>query len=689
MAEPVYAPYGTWTSSISALDVAVHTWRLGWTDYVGPELWWTRPTPGEGGRVRLYRASVNGTGAGTDPDDAPVLPQPWNVRSAFTEYGGKPFAGYVGGHGPVIVFCEWSDQRLYLVEPDTNHPEPRPLTPAPERPGGQRYADPQILADRGEVWCVRETFHGAEPTDVTRDIVAIPLDGSGDVRSLMRGQHFLAGPRVAPDRRHLAWIGWDHPDMPWDSSRLCVADLDEIGTPTGSRCVAGGDGVSIAQAEWLDADADTLAFSGDQSGWWNLHTVRADGTEQRCVVPAEEEFGGPLWQPGQRWFVTLPGARLAAVHGDGTNTSLSIYSVSGSGPAAHTATHIPLRHSAWKPTLTAHEGAAVASFAGGPSTPYEVVAVDLATGAEQVVRPEAAPFGAAWLPDSSARTFRGRTGQQIPANVHLPRNPGFAAPDGERPPFIVFVHGGPTGQSSLTYDLEIAYFTSRGFGVVDVDYGGSTGYGRAYRERLRGNWGVVDVEDCADVAAALAAEGVADPGRIAIRGGSAGGWTAACALTSEREAARFRCGTILYPVIDPVAWRAGGTHDFESRYLDGLIGAWPQDEAKYRQRSPIEHADRITAPFVLALGLEDAVCPAEHSRTFLDRIKPGQARFAYLAFEGEQHGFRRSSTIRAALEAELSLYGQVMVGSDPPGVLRVELADGRTMPQPQEGADSA
>jgi dipeptidyl aminopeptidase/acylaminoacyl peptidase len=348
---------------------------------------------------------------------------------------------------------------------------------------------------------------------------------------------------------------------------------------------------------------------------------------------------------------------------------------------------MPLRHNGWIPTLTAYEGAAVASFAGSPTIPYEVVAVDLATGEEQVVRAGAEPVDAAWLPESSARTFRGRAGQRVHANVHLPRNPGFTGPDGEKPPFIVFVHGGPTGRSSLAYDLEVAYFTSRGFGVVDVDYGGSTGYGRAYRERLRGNWGVVDVEDCADVAAALAAEGVADAERIAIRGGSAGGWTAACALTSERESAFFRCGTILYPVIDPVAWRAGGTHDLESHYLDGLIGVWPQDEAKYRDRSPIEHADRITAPFLLALGLEDAVCPPEQSGVFLDRIKPGQTRFAYLAFEGEQHGFRRSSTIRAALEAELSLYGQVMVGSDPPGVPRIELADTRTMPQ--EDADGA
>jgi dipeptidyl aminopeptidase/acylaminoacyl peptidase len=687
MAEPVHAPFGTWTSIITAQDVAAHTWRMGWTDFVGPELWWTRPTPAEGGRVRLFRASTSGAStAGSDAGsdvDRPVLPPPWSVRSCFTEYGGKPFAGYVGERGPVIVFCERSDQRLYLAEPDSDRPEPRPLTPEPAFSAALRYVDPQIVAERGEVWCVREQFHSAGPTDVTREIVAIPLDGSGDVRSLIQSQRFLAGLSVAPDRRHLAWIGWDHPNMPWDSTQLCIADLDDAGVPTGSRCVAGGNGVSIAQAQWLDAD--TLAYSGDQSGWWNLYTVRTDGTGERRIVTADEEFGGPLWQPGERWFAALPGGRLAAVHGSGAGKVLSIYSASGSVSGSEPAEHIPLRHSAWSATLAAHEGATVAGFAGGPSTPYEVVAVDLATGEEKVVRPGTDPFGAAWLPESSARTFRGRAGQQIPAYVHLPRNPGFTGPDGEKPPFIVFVHGGPTGSASFVYDLEIAYFTSRGFGVVDVDYGGSTGYGRAYRERLRENWGIVDVEDCADVVAALVAEGVADPERIAIRGGSAGGWTAACALAADREAAFFRCGAIRYPVVDPVAWRTGGTHDLESRYLDGLIGDWPQDEDRYRERSPIERAGRITAPFVLLLGLQDAICPPDQSRVFLERARAGKARSALLAFDGEEHGFRRSSTIVAALEAELSLYGQEMVGSDPPGVPRIELVDGRSKREAADG----
>ena len=681
MAEPVHAPFGTWTSPITAQDVAVHTWRMGWTDFVGPELWWTRPTPAEGGRVLLYRSAADGSTDSRTDTAAPVLPPSWNVRTSFTEYGGKPFAGYVGEHGPVIVFCEWSDQRLYLAEPDSDHPEPRPLTPAPERPASVRYVDPQILADRGEVWCVRERFHSAEPTDVTREVVAIPLDGSGAARVLLRGQRFLAGLRASPDRRRLAWTGWDHPDMPWDTALLNVAELDDAGMPTAIWRVAGRTGVSIAQAEWLDAD--TLAYSGDESGWWNLSTVRADGTGRRCVAPAEQEFGGPVWQPGERWFAVLPGGRLAAVHsggndiGDGDATTvLSVYPTSGPEPP----THIPLTHSTWIATLTAHENT-VACFAGSPSTPYEVVAVDLAAGHEDVVWPGADPFGPTWLPRSAARTFRGRAGQDIHANVHLPRNPGFTGPDdGAKPPFIVFVHGGPTGSSPLVYDLEVAYFTSRGFGVVDVNYGGSAGYGRAYRERLRGNWGVVDVEDCADVVATLAAEGVADPERIAIRGGSAGGWTAACALTSEREAAHFRCGAIRYPVIDPVAWRTGGTHDFESRYLDGLIGAWPEAEARYRERSPIERAARISAPFVLLLGLQDAVCPPDQAHVFLDRARAAKARFAYLGFDGEQHGFRRSPTIVAALEAELSLYGQEMVGSDPPGVPRIELESHENRP---------
>jgi dienelactone hydrolase len=675
--EPRTAPFGTWESPIGAYDVAVSAWRQSWTDFVGDELWWTVPTPAEAGRVRLFRESAGGS--------APVLPEPWSVRTAFVEYGGKPFAGYEGEHGPAVVFTEWSDQRLYLVEPDAPRAAPVPLTPQPALPSGIRYVDPLIVAELGEVWCVREQFHSPEPTDVTRAIVAVPLDGSCNVRTLICGdtdarhfrvQHFLTNARRSPDGRRLAWIGWDHPDMPWDSATLCVTELDDRGAEAvgGIRRVAGGNGAAVAQAEWLDAD--TLVYADDVSGWWNLYTVRWDGSRVRRVVEAEEEFGGPVWQPGQRWFALLPepsgaggvGRRVAAIHGR-TVKSVSVYDMSTGGLVRD----IDAPYTSWCPTIAAH-GDRVACQAGSPAIPFEIVALHADTGAIEFVGPGVDPFGPGWAPEARVVTFHSAAGREVHANLYPPTNPGYTGgTDGERPPYVVFVHGGPTSGAPLVYDLEISYFTSRGIGVVDVNYGGSTGYGRAYRERLRGQWGVVDVEDCAAVVAALVAEGVADGARVAIRGGSAGGWTSAAALAADPGGEIYRCGAIRFPLLDPVTWRTGGTHDFESRYLDGLIGPWPRARARYLEVSPLERADSICVPFVLLQGLQDAVCPPEQTRVFLDRVKGGKVPFAYLAFEGEEHGFRRATTIAAALEAELSLYGQAM-GFDPPGVPKLELA---------------
>lgn len=674
---PRTAPFGTWESPIGARDVAVSAWRPSWTDFVGGELWWTIPTPAQGGRVRLLRETTGGS--------TPVLPEPWSVRTAFVEYGGKPFAGYEAEHGPAVVFTEWSDQRLYLVEPEAPRAGPRPLTPQPALPSGTRYVDPLIVAELGEVWCVREEYHSAAPTDVTRAIVAVPLDGSCDVRTLIGGdttaqrfpaQHFLMNPRRSPDGHRLAWIGWDHPDMPWDSAALCVAQLDDRGAGAvgAIRRVAGGNGSAVAQAEWLDAD--TLVYADDESGWWNLYTARWDGTGVRRVVEAEEEFGGPAWQPGQRWFALLPGPggaggagrRVAAIHGH-TVKSVSVYEISDGGRVYD----IDAPYTSWSPTIVAHANR-VACEAGGPTIPFGIVALDARSGAVEVVSAGDDPFGPQWVPESRVVTVQPARGREIHANLYPPANPGYGGgADAERPPYVVFVHGGPTGSAPLVYDLEISYFTSRGIGVVDVNYGGSTGYGRAYRERLRGQWGVVDVEDCAAVVAALVEEGIADGARIAIRGGSAGGWTTAAALAADPLGEIYRCGAIRFPVLDPLSWRAGGTHDLESRYLDGLIGPWPQARARYAEVSPLERADGIRVPFILLQGMQDAVCPPEQTRVFLDRVKGGNVPFAYLAFEGEQHGFRRATTIAAALEAELSLYGQAM-GFDPPGVPRLELA---------------
>ncbi|GGZ67195.1 LpqB family beta-propeller domain-containing protein [Streptomyces echinoruber] len=645
-------PYGSWPSPVDAALVAAHDGKPEYVGFVGDEAWWTEPRPAEGGRRTLVRRRADG-------GEESVLPAPWNVRSRVIEYGGLPWAGTVLDGRPLVVFAHFADQRLYRYEPDAG--EPRPLTPLSATGGGLRFADPQIRPEHGEVWCVLEEFTGDGPGDVRRVLAAVPLDGSaaedrGAVRELTDERHrFVTGPRLSPDGRRAAWIAWDHPRMPWDGTELLVADVRPDGTLGAPRTVAGGPEESVPQAEWA-ADGSLLHVS-DRTGWWNLYR---DGAP---VCPREEEFGGPLWKLGQRWFAPLDSGLVAVVHGRGP-AALGVLDpetgelVDAVGP-----------WSEFEPTLAVH-GERVLAVGAGPRTAHEVVELNTRTGhARTVGSAHRDPVDPAYYPEPRSRTFTGPGGREIHAHLYPPRHPGCAAPDGELPPYVIRAHGGPTSRAPLVLDLEIAYFTSRGIGVVEVDYGGSTGYGRAYRDRLREQWGVVDVEDCAAVARALAEEGTADRARIAVRGGSAGGWTAAASLAGTDV---YACGTILYPVLDLIGWASGGTHDFESRYLDTLIGPLEKVPARYAERSPARRADRVTAPFLLLQGLDDVICPPAQCTRFLARLRGRGVPHAYLAFAGEGHGFRRADTVIRALEAELSLYAQVF-GFDAPDVPRLEL----------------
>ena len=656
------AAYGAWPSPIDACLTAAHDGRPEYLGAVGDELWWTAPRPAEGGRRALVRRRADGA-------EESVLPAPWNVRTRVIEYGGQPWAGTARATGgPLIVFSHFPDQRLYAHEPDGDAP-PRPLTPLSSVGGGLRWADPVIHPDRGEVWCVLEEFTGAGPTDLRRVVVAVPLDGSAAddrtaVRELSDGRHrFVTGPRIAPDGRRAVWIGWDHPRMPWDGTEVMLADVGADGAFHDPRRVLGGPQESIPQVEW--APDGRLLYVSDRSGWWNIH--RADpgrpDEEPVALCPREEEFGGPLWKIGLSWFRPLDNGLIAAVHGKGA-TALGILDpesgelVDAAGPWTE-----------WAATLAVH-GTRVIGVAASPRSAYEVVELDTCTGRARVVgRAHDDPVDPVYYPEPQIRTFTGPDNREIHAHVYPPHNPDRIAPGDELPPYVVWAHGGPTGHAPLVLDLEIAYFTSRGIGVAEVNYGGSTGYGREYRNRLREQWGVVDVEDCAAVAEALAAEGTADPARLAIRGGSAGGWTAAASLVATDV---YACGTIIYPVIDLEGWAVGGTHDFESRYLDTLIGPLEEVPARYQERSPAARVERITAPFVLLQGLDDVICPPAQSERFLARIAGRGVPHAYLAFEDEGHGFRREDTLVRALEAELSLYAQTF-GIARPDVPRLEL----------------
>ncbi|MFG3041700.1 prolyl oligopeptidase family serine peptidase [Streptomyces sp. NPDC048330] len=651
--EPTEAAHGGWPSPVDAALAAAHDGRPEYLGAVGDELWWTAPRPAEGGRRALVRRRADGT-------EESVLPAPWNVRSRVIEYGGQPWAasGRPSG-GPLVVFVHFPDQRLYAYEPDAAPgAEPRPLTPVSATGDGLRWVDPVIRPERGEVWCVLEEFTGPAPTDVRRVLAAVPLDGSAAedrsaVRELSDDRHrFVTGPRVSPDGRRVAWIAWDHPRMPWDGTEVRLAEVAPDGTFRAARTVAGGPAESVPQVDW--DTAGRLLLVSDRTGWWNLYRAEygADGElgEPVALCPRAEEFGGPLWKIGLRWFTPLENGLIAVVHGRGT-TALGVLD-----PGTGTLADAPGPWTEWASALAA-QGTRVVGVAAGPHSSYELVELDTRTGRTRVVgaahRDAVDP---AYYPEPRVRTFTGPGGREIHAQVYPPRHPGFTGPDGAPPPYVIWAHGGPTGHAPLVLDLEIAYFTSRGIGVAEVNYGGSTGYGREYRERLREQWGVVDVEDCAAVAAALAEEGTADPARLAVRGGSAGGWTSAASLVATDV---YACGTIIYPILDLRGWATDETHDFESQYLHGLIGPLDRVPARYKERSPIEHVDRVTVPFLLLQGLDDVICPPAQAERFLARTAGRGVPHAYLAFEGEGHGFRRADTMVRALEAELALYVRV------------------------------
>ncbi|MDP9862088.1 MULTISPECIES: dipeptidyl-peptidase 5 [Streptosporangium] len=641
-------------SPIRPIDVARVDDRPLWVEILGEEVWWDEPRPHEGGRRCVVRRGPDGV-----PRDA--IPQGWNSRNRLIEYGGRSWRPLPDGR---VVFTNWADQRIYLYGgrpgpaagtggPTAPHGDDRPLPLTPD--DGARYGDLYLPPGREEVWAVRETHPAAPETGAAgtgaaespedgagpgrrplprRDLVAVPLDG-GPVRVIATAQHFLTNPRLSPDGTHVAWIGWDHPAMPWDGTELCVAPLDAAGAAGPYRVVAGGPQESVIQAEWRDDGA--LYALTDPDGWWNLHLVPLDGSGARNLAPLQEDCGDAVWRLGNTWFA-LAGDRIVLVHGTPDLRRLAVLD-----PATGEMTDLEAPPTYWNPTVSTG-GDLVAGVAASPYTPFEVVTVDLRTGAHAVLSPEKDLPDRDALPEPEAVTFDG-----VHAHLYPPR--GVTGPA----PYVIFVHGGPTSASTMVLDVEIAYFTSRGIGVADVNYGGSTGYGRAYRERLRHQWGVVDVRDCETVARGLIDAGRAHPSKVAIRGGSAGGWTSVAALVHSKV---FRGAVAHYAITDPEGW-AAETHDFESRYLDGLIGPLPETRQRYLDRSPTLHAADASGPALLMHGLEDAIVDPVQAERFADALEREGTPWAYLTFPGEQHGWRREETIVAALEAELAFYGLI------------------------------
>ena len=632
------AQYGSWKSPITADLVAGAGVGLDELAVDGDTLYWLEGRPLEGGRQVLCRS------AGADPP-RDQTPPPFNVRTRVHEYGGGSYTVHRG----TLLFSNFTDQRLYRLDPGG---QPRPVTPEPATPAGLRYADTTVGPDGAWLVCVRESHDGAE---VTNELVALRADGSAPPHVLASGRDFYAAPRLDPSGRRLAWIEWDHPRMPWDGTECKLAAFDSAsgrlhGDPS---LVAGGPDESVAQPAWSPDGA--LHFISDSSGWWNLYRAGQDHPEP--LAPVDAEFAMPQWTLGQSTYAFLPDGTIACTHGRGPVWRLGLIR-----PGAGAVTPLDLPFTAYyPPRLRTTASGLIATFAASATQAAALVTVDPATAAVQVVRRSQDPhLDPADLSVPRPIEFPTEDGQTAHALYYPPSNPGFQAPDGELPPLLVTSHGGPTAQVVDQLSLAVQYFTSRGFAVVDVDYGGSSGYGRAYRQRLRGRWGIVDTQDCINAARHLADQGLADPKRLAIRGGSAGGYTTLCALTFHDV---FAAGASYFGVAD-VETLARDTHKFESRYLDGLIGPYPRAAELYRQRSPIHHTDLLSCPVILLQGLQDAVVPPAQAEQMASALDAKGIPYAYLTFEGEQHGFRQASTIRRALEAELYFYGRIL-GFDP------------------------
>jgi dipeptidyl aminopeptidase/acylaminoacyl peptidase len=640
-------PYGSWSSPITSdliVEAAVSIGEL----WVGTDdVWWSEMRPHEQGRVAIVRHRP-------DDEQRDALPAELSARTRVHEYGG----GAWWLHDDALFVANWIDQRLYRIDAES---APRVLTPEPSAPGGARYADGRVTPDGRWIVCVRELHaaNGAGHREPVNEIVALHAHDGGVPAVLASGPDFVSSPRVSPDGRHLCWTQWDHPNMPWDGTELWLGDLhddtDGIAV-TEPRRVAGGTTESVIQPSW--SRQGDLLFLSDRTGWWNLYRIGAEGTEgsesPRALV--DGEIGVPPWVFGQSRYAELTDGRiLCAFARDG-------FDHLGVAEPGDTTVHPVTSPFTSLASLQSFGNGAVLVGASATEEPT-VALVDLPSGSttprlSTLRPPRELNVDRAFLSVPESVTFPTGTADE-PAHAHAlyfpPTNPDHVGSPGERPPLVVLSHGGPTSAARPQLNLAIQYWTSRGLGVVDVNYRGSTGYGREFRDALDGRWGIADVVDCIEAARFLVERGDVDGSRLAIRGGSAGGYTTLCALTFHDA---FSAGASLYGVADLEAL-ARDTHKFEARYLDDLIGPYPEARDRYIERSPIHHVDGIDCPVILFQGLEDEIVPPSQAETMVEALRRKRLPVAYLTFEGEQHGFRLAANIKRVVEAELYFYSQV------------------------------
>ena len=622
------APFGTWKSPISAADVAAGALRLEVVAVDRGSIYWLEGRPMEGGRYVLVRQDSDGR-------IADVTPPGTNVRTRVHEYGGGACLVSDG----TVYYSEFSNQRLHRLVPGS---APAPLTPA----GDWFYADAAMHPSRTWLVGVREDHSRTDAEPITT-LVKIAADGDGTAGEIIAsGYDFYSTPRFTAEGSRMCWLAWRHPQMPWDGTEVWVADVDASGRLRSPQFVAGGPGESIVQPGW--SPDGVLHFVSDRSGWWNLYRWREGRIEALC--PMEAEFAGPQWVFGATtWAFSMPHEIIVSCNQRGQMRLARLDAAGGTLRPIHT-TREPGN------VLLATDTDVVC--AAGSSRETDAIArINISTGATDIIRTASGQsVDAVSISDPLPMDFRTEEGLTAHAFYYPPRNRECSAPEGERPPLIVISHGGPTSAASTRFNREVQYWTTRGFAVVDVDYGGSSGYGRAYRQRLNGQWGIVDVDDCVNAARHLVREGKADPKRLSIRGRSAGGYTTLAALTFRPDV--FNAGASYYGVSDVEAL-AKDTHKFESRYLDTLIGPYPAMQEVYRARSPIHVVDRLACPIILLQGLEDKVVPPNQAIAMAQAVRAKGLHVVLLLFEGEQHGFRKTDTIVECLLSELAFYGEV------------------------------
>lgn len=641
------APYGSWKSPIMPEQIASATIRFGPMQYDGDSLYWTEGRPAEGGRQVIVRRQA-GVGENRDVNNAP-----FNVRTLVQEYGGS---AYVVHHGTVF-FANFDDQRVYELE---RGQAPKPLT----KPGAYRFADLTVDEKRGRLICVCED-HTHKDREAATTIVAIPMGSHAqgaaaslwsqdnfngfDFETLVAGCDFYSTPRVSPDGSKLSWLCWNHPNMPWDSSEVWVADITAEGDLQNHRNVAGGPGESIFQPNW--SHEGVLHFVSDRTNWWNIYAEVAPG-EVVALAPMEAEFGMPLWVFGMSTYVCLPESRILCSYNENGIWRLALIS-SDLSTGTHILESIPSPYTDFFYFVS--DGKKVATLAGSPTEATAVVELDLRTKKFTTIKKscESVP-DKGYISAPQTIEFPTENGKTAFAFFYPPTNADYKAPEGELPPLLLKSHGGPTGATNSVLSLGLQYWTSRGFAVVDVNYGGSTGFGREYRDRLRGQWGVVDVDDSVNAAKYLIEKKLVDPNKLAITGGSAGGYTTLCVLTFRDL---FKAGASHFGIGDVESLMAE-THKFESRYGDYLIGPLSEKEL-YKQRSPLNYVDQLSCPVIFFQGLEDKAVPPSQAEAMVAALKTKGVPVAYIAYPGEQHGFRKAENIKRTLEAEFYFYGRI------------------------------